>query len=328
MARRAFLLCVLLISLRLQAQSDLVGSRITIEKQSPRVATPLGAFYGLVEMRQRSEDYFDPQGDERTNGSVETLAQLGSQYYGGALDMFLTFGAYKDRKTLQLKQNQPTAEIDVTPVAGTYGTICQYTIASLPYQRQDPSSDTGKDGVTYTIGLAPTIMFPMTSESGVFTPKAGLDGWTMLYSRQQSATVSPRETDHYSLDGSDEHGGAPNGGQVEDYAQEYHTEVMAGFSFQPAFSKAVSAEFNGYYDTAYVPRYQEIIDDRTGETSVGYVYGAERTSRYRVRLAYAVTDRLTVINDFYHYHEGFFSTKVRDDDQPRMTNLVRVNYKL
>jgi hypothetical protein len=291
-----------------------------------------GQWYGTLELRHHINTFYDKQGYyHHQEPSLHARVQAGAQFYSGMVDAYLTFGVYKLPQTQQVLQRRPELALDFYPVRTTYFTLLQYNLIQMPYDQtqQDPESDEDtKTGTVYTLGVAPTGRLPFNAGSTKIELKAGLDGWTRLYSRQQYVegqelgAEDEGDESRLGLDDAAEEPAEP----IEDYALHYRHEAMAGFSVQPGFLPGLTGEATTNYHSSYDPVYTR--NEETG--AVSYDYGVERHSYYRIRLAYAVTDRITIMNDFYNFFDGFYAGKregVEREDR-RFRNIARVMCRL
>jgi len=302
-----------------------------VNRSAAVVAFPQN-IYSAVELRHHLNTYYDIQGYRaRQEPSLHARAKLGATMQEGAIDAYATVGIIKGTQTQQLVQRRPEIEIDVYPLFGTYGQIIQYNIMQLPFAHEDETTESDSDnstdqqGTIYTLGLAPTLVLPYEINGSSLKMKAGFDFWTELFSRKQKRDDEDR--DHFALD-DDEQDDESQSDTGEDSALRLFSQYMVGMVISPAWSRATELEASIYYDSDFIPEYSDAeagSDDEAEQRD--YRYKADRDSHYRIRLQYELSERLAFINDFYHFHEGFFAKKVYDDDR-RYRNIARLSYKL
>jgi hypothetical protein len=281
-----------------------------------------GKWYGTLEMRHHVNTYVDEVTQDATQQpSVHARAQVGAQFYEGMLDAYATLGVYKQPETQQIVQRRTELAVDFYPFKNEYFTILQYNLAQLPTRGADVDPENPdeqpKVGTIYTAGLAPSARYPTMFGAEKFEFKAGLDGWTRMYSQKQY-------TEEYSYVGEDESRLAlaqEDPETIEDTALHYRSQAMAGVGYSPSFWRAASLESTVNYHSRFTPRY-ELTD-----TGVDHTYGVERYSYYRVRLSVDLTERVSFVNDFYQFHDEMFGDKRTGEDR-RYRNIARVTCKL
>jgi hypothetical protein len=302
---------------------------------------PLGAkFYATAELRHHLNTYYDSTGYyAHQEPSTHARIQAGAQLYEGFVDVYGTLGVFKIPRTQQVMQRRPELAADVHLLQSEYATIMQYNIVQFPIREEaagpmaeDDKTDGFNAGVVYTLGLTPTVKWPIPTTAGKGEVKLGADGWTRVYSRRQyTEDYGPAFDGEDDGTGRDGLGLAPEGEDagpgtdaepIEDYAPHYQAQVFAGGSFASTLVRGSLAEVTGHYHSRFDPRYEVEADE-----SVDYEYAVDRYSYYRVRLRYEINERLSVTNDFYHFHEGMFEAK-RKGDERRFRNIARVSCRL
>ncbi|MBF0440534.1 MAG: hypothetical protein HQK54_01395 [Oligoflexales bacterium] len=280
-------------------------------------------YYGLLDLRQYSETFYDNQNYLiRQPPHGEARLRLGAMYYEGMVDIYGTLGAIKVPSSQKVIQRRPEVEVDYYPISGEYGHIVFYNIVELPFSEGEfdrSNNVVSNQGTVASVGISPVIAIPTVIERNRFIFKIGGDIWTKLYSRRQYVDTSEdvKEGNESLLLRRDE-----SGEPYEDYASPLYLEGLAGFSFIPAFAGKSAFHMLAYALNEFKPKYYEesgVVKER---------YGAERSSYYQIKVKIAINDRIDLINDFYHYHKGFFEARVKGEDKARYTNVLRLQTSL
>lgn len=295
-----------------------------LSEKTAKSGDPLN-WYATLEFRHHINTYYDP-GDYLggQEPSAHARLQVGTTLYDGYLDAYGTVGVYKIPQTQQVFQRRPQLALDVYPLRHDNFTLLQYNMIQLPFDEahQDPESDaTATDaGTIYTAGFAPSARWSFPAGASRFTLTGGVDGWTKMYSRAQA-------TDDYKTDENDSRLGLEPIGddepkEIEDYAQHYFTQALVGIKWDRLLSGDIETSLAASYRSDYEPFY-EVQDGATD-----YKYKADRYSFYKWRMKIRISERLSFINDFYHFHDGLFAAKRRGEDNRRFRNIARIQCKL
>lgn len=99
---------------------------------------------------------------------------------------------------------------------------------------------------------------------------------------------------------------------------------MAGATIRPSILPDLGFMASVHFTQEQTPRYSynEEIDE------LDYTYKKKKTSHYRVRLSYKINEATQFINDFYHFHDGFFEAKTSSPEDRRLRNIARVQIQL
>ena len=173
------------------------------------------------------------------------------------------------------------------------------------------------DATELTVGVAPVGKYPINYNDSSIEFKIGADLATKMYDRPQY--ISPEEgySQVYAglnLKGTDEE-------LIEDHAQRIYTQLFASVEISPSYLKDAALETGVFFDRRFIPRYSVENEKLT------YDYEPQQTSHYRIRLSYDVTNRISIINDFYHYFDGSFDNEANNDDR-RYRNILRFSTSL
>ncbi len=326
MKRLLLVACAFVICAKANAQGQVQASK----KATP--GTLGGNWYGSVEVRHHANAYYGESGAyERLDPSVHVRAQLGAQFYEGMGDAYTTLGVFKESETQQILQRQPEVAVDLYPLKNDYVQIMQYNFVQLPVRESNTSKKQAEEesveeynpSTVYTVGFAPTFKLPVNQNGTRIELKTGADGWTRLYSRKQYVEgqtyreEEDGESERFELN-------APTRSEepIEDFAPHYQAQEFAGFLLSPAVARALTIEGSGHYHSRFTPIYTPVENGGTD-----YEYGVDRYSYGRLRIKVDLSDRLALTNDFYAYHEGFF-TGDRKGDERRYRNVLRMSCRL
>lgn len=310
-----------------EPKEDKLG--LTLKQPTSETAFPAHV-YGTVELRHHINTYYDKQ-DYRTrqDPSFHARIKLGASFRQGFIDAYTTLGVIKGPQSQQLVQRRPEFEIDLYPLAIDYVQVVQYHLVELPFSNtefaDEDSPDPESEGTAYSIGVAPSVSLPVSLARSRLSWKAGVDVWTKLYSKPQYRGHNEneiREDDHFAAapEESTNEAGNADSQRRQDPALRYYSLYMLGVAIEPSFLNQLNFEASLFYDNRFVPNY-------VSEDSDEYRYKPVRSSYYRLRAKFVITERTSVINDFYHFHEGFFEAKRRDDHR-RFRNIARISYQL
>lgn len=314
-----------------QKSSSSSGSEKGMKKLS--TAPQPAGFYGLLDLRHTSNDYYDENGKiARREPAMHGKLRLGGGFYNRAVDVSLGVGAAKLPASQRVYQKRPDVTVDVYPVRGEMFNLLVYGNAMFPVRAADLDPTEYADGDRYdrdyrraidatviAIGLAPNMKFERSLAIGRPTVTLGADAWTRMYSKSIFISES---------DGSRSLGLVSSQAPVidkpfEDRAMRYvHQETIA-VGLSPAFLPALHAEIAGYSESRYLPQYSYAEDS----DSWSYSYVPERISFTRFKLDLNITRATTVSNELYFFRNGFFAED-RLGDQRRFRNIIRVAIKL
>lgn len=253
-----------------------------------------------------------------TSPRMEVRPILGTRLANGRLDLNVTFGAIKDSKTAEFKQRNPeiiaelnafssdnfslTPLLDVfTPFAGK-GTTGKLAL-NTEVKSREFSGPAGS--LTLTASVEPGIE---TASRPGFAPvdnKAGRPGNEIgLVFDEKSQTEQTKKRE-------------PNASN----------ETVAAITFKPARFSGLTASLSGFVDTEWSPKYEAVAstESESGVDVRKAGYNVSNTSFNRVRLTWAVNDRVLFINDTLQYIDGIYEKRV---DGKRWENVARLSYTL
>jgi len=286
------------------------------QKVSPKEPPFLPAmpdFYGSLELRHSTSYYYQQKGlPEREAPDLRLHIQAGAILYGGHVDAFITTGAIRYPLSQRVFQKRPEAAFDIYPVKSRYVKIRQYHRLKLPFEKRDEYLRTydsaweeraDADGSVYTIGINPWAEWPESFSFGQAIFKGGIDIYTYMYSK-------PVYKEIQTSDG-------PVLTDEEDHKPMIGSRQYLSASYLPSATRRLKFRTTLYFHSHYYPVYRQKNDRLTDN------YSVRRFSGYRIRASISLTRRMTLINDFYHYHSGFFSAK-RSGPEKRFKNILRI----
>lgn len=280
-------------------------------------------FYGFLDLRHHLNTYFDHHDfQEHQDPSVHLRTQGGVRLYGGIVDLYGTTGVVKRPQTQQILQRRPEIEVDYFPVRGALQ-VLGYMVIYPPFsgeeveiQRDDEENidmnslknaiDRTPDGTVVTLGLRPSYRYSGVLGSGVLTGRWRLDMHTRLYSRKQYVEVRDlEEQDH----------------QVEVVDPVLFAKPGLNLEWVPTSAPSWFFQASAALHWDSQPTYQWGLGRAKAK------YKIRRSSHWRLRVRHDIGERLTLINDFYTFHEGFFAED-RMGDRKRHRNILRLICKL
>ena len=291
---------------------------------APTQAQSGNAAYAQFEVFHLDNYYYGTdQKPLKSEPSVQTKLQLGLTMRGGALDVYGTIGAIKMPDTQKVVQRRTEMEADFYPIRDRYGSVVIYNRLELPFSDADYDKDNakvGRQGTVYTLGATPRVQVT-TAVNGVnILFSLAADMWSSFASRRQyiESDETATETDRaFFLTKAEE------GQPVEAQSPPLHDEILAGFGLYPLILRSMLFEAAVVSTHDHKPAYF-INEDET----VSFKYRTERTSHYRIGLTYQVSRTLSITNDFYHFHQGFFEERATGDEDRRYRNIFKVSCRL
>ena len=271
--------------------------------------------YASVELRHHVNSHFEKNGYAKQYvPSMQFRSQLGLVLYEGHVDLYSTFGVVKYPQTQRILQRRPEINLDFYPIKSPFFKLRQYHYWRLPFSREtsDPATryespwdeEADRDGTVYTVGLNPVFRHKVSTQYGIFEGKVGSDLLTRLYSRKQTVQI----------DGIKDQ----DGNEVEDYIPRIGSKQFLGLQFAAQDVPGLKLMGHIYFESRFYPNYHQ------KEYGTYYHYKVSRFSFYKLRLYLQLNKRLSLINDFYHFHNGFFA-KNRFEHEKRFRNVMRIS---
>ena len=273
-------------------------------------------FYSNIELRHQLNTYVENslKKNNHQDPSVQFRAQIGSVLYQGIIDLYLNLSVEKLPKTLAIYQRRPELYANVYILRSKFLKIRQYNIWRLPFTPSDEvfeeyetrwDEELDREGTVYIVGLNPITMFGFRNSFAQWEANFGLDLNSRLYSRTQYTSYR------------DERNGKSH--IIEDHVPRLGSIQSIGGSLTPNALSSIKIAASVYYRSFFLPRYFQ-----TNELGVQNRYSVDRASYYRLRFQFQLNNRMTLINDFMHFHQGFFASK-RVGKEKRYKNIVRLS---
>lgn len=270
--------------------------------------------YQSIEMRHNTDTYYQVNGSrDKQFPEVRLKIQLGALLYQGHVDAYVTGGIIRYAQSQQVFQERPELSIDLYPVKTRYFKVRQYHRIRLPYQMRDTEikhydsrweQREDQNGTIYQPGLNPWIEWPISIGSiGHFELKGGLDLHTFMYSQAFKEQAGSIESDDHK----------------DSEKPLISSRQFISASFSPWFSPRLLIKTSMYYESRFAS--QAFFAPR--ESSNKTTYGVDRNASYRVRARFTLSERVSLINDFYHFHRGFFEGRQKGGSK-RFRNTLRL----
>lgn len=226
----------------------------------------------------------------------------------------LTFKAVKKEGTTNVTPGAHLWENYYSIIDHKYGEITPYTHFWLPTAGKGTNNWTG-------LYFAPKL--PVQTSIGEFAFAFSVDNWMVLTSRSDMTTIEKPDPSKvfFSLQGE-------NNDQIVKRDPSYATEISPEISFTPSyFSKKLNLFAKVYYHRDYDPRYK-LIETPTEVRQEKSGYNITNSTVNRVIITYNLTDKVSLINDFWHFQEGLYEARRNVANGSRITNIGIVSYKL
>ncbi len=286
-------------------------------EKAPEAASYEGKapFYSFVELSQRKSMQFDRDGEEVTVDEPETFfrARLGLLVYNERLDMHATFSVLKNPHTQQVLSRRPEISVAALWLKTPNYFLRQYNHFLMPYsepeegfkeQSLDGSVDPmyQKEGTVYIMGLNPALTYFLGAKESLF--ELGIDGRTYFFSQRQTQM-------------------ADSGFEFEDYVAPLDFKQYLKASYiVPSWAKLkLKAEI------VYTSKFRPVYFLQEENLRPPYRYEAQRTSYYSLGSSYKFDEHLSLTNDFYHFHAGFFQAQKYRQNR-RFLNVVTLAFQL
>lgn len=233
--------------------------------------------------------------------------------YQGNVDLYMSGGIIRYPGSQQVFQERPELSVDLYPLKTKSLRIRQYHKLRLPYQKRDTEfkhyespweARKDQNGTIYQVGFNPWLEWPVSFQKvGMIELKSGFDFHTFMYS--QPTTNKD----------------ALNNPETKKEAEKplISNRQFASVSFKPWFEHRLLTKLSLYYESRYAS--QSFFDPDT--SSKKSTYAVTRNASYRFRIRFSLSERVSLINDFYHYHRGFFEGRQKGDSK-RFQNTLRL----
>ena len=272
--------------------------------------------YTKVEARHGLD--LNMQGDsvKHTTPRVEVRPTIGTRLVDGRLDLNVTFGAIKRPGSAEFKQRNPEIVAELSAFSGDTVSVTPYLDIFTPFAGK---GTTGKMAVN-----AAAKSRDFTGSAGSVSLTASVEPGVETASRPGFAPVDiqvDRSGSELGLVYNEE----KSVHETEKREPNLSNEAVAAITFKPARLAGVTASLGGFVDTEWAPKYEAVLteEDSVDVRKAGYT--VTNSSFSRLRLTWAVNDRVLFINDTLQYVDGVYEKQVNGK---RWENVARLSYTL
>lgn len=289
----------------------------------------LDGAYGSIEYRHNYDLKYAPATPDRLGVTPKGVIRptIGAKWFDDRLDASVTFKFARYANQVHVKQETPEAWVQFDAYRGETLTVSPVAWVFLPYAG-------GNKGTDAYIGSQQVVKAPaIDTPAGALNLSAEATLWAVTGSRPKDATYANQSglsaseaTDQFGLSAGDKPETLVRKEGQSDL--NYATGFAAAASLSPI--KPVTVETKMFLDQSFDPAYTI----RDAEGTVQTTYQTTNVTYQRLRLSYAVTDKLSLVNDFYAFQGGIFETRYNSDNQAgntagaRYINQTRVVYSL
>lgn len=248
---------------------------------------------------------------------AEARATIGTRLADDRLDLSVTFGSIKNNDQAEFVQRNPEIIAELNAASGENYAITPYLDLNTPFAGE------GTRGI-------------MAVNAAIKSREYSVRGGTLSL----SASVEP------GLETASRAGMAPVDNRVgrpgSDFGLVYNEETdseettkrepnminssVAAVTFKPAALAGVTASLGAFVDTEWAPKYEAVFSDEGDKVLVQKSgYDVSNNSFTRLRISYAVSDRVLFINDTYHFVDGIYESRTNGT---RWENIARLSYTM
>lgn len=171
----------------------------------------------------------------------------------------------------------------------------------------------GKDAGQTLVASVQSLSHEFATGMGSLTGTLGVEVGGYMATREETTTYQKRGNESLGLKES------TVDGKKKD--QDFYHIGSAVLGFKPSAVKGLKLSFENYSENFYKAQYT--VDEKGAESSK-YVMG-DQDSYQLMRVAYALTERLTVRNDLYTFQDKFFAKRGATKD---FRNEIQLIYKM
>jgi hypothetical protein len=249
---------------------------------------------------------------------MEARPVIGTRLLGGMLDTSVTFGAIKTGGQAEFTQRNPQIISELTAIDAKNFSLVPYIDLFTPFQGK---GTTGKAAATATVKSN-----ELANRLGSVTLSASVEPGVETASRPGLAPVdnkSGRSAQDLGLVQSEEDSTI----QTTKREPNLSNEATASISFKPSNITGMTMSLTGFVDTEWAAKYEAVpVEEEEAGVEVRKAgYKVTNTSFSRLRLTYALNDRVLLINDTLQYVDGIYAKGV---DGKRWENVARLSYTL
>jgi hypothetical protein len=313
---RSFVRFAILPVVSLVSFSGAHAQDVTAEKRASAQDVFTNA-YSKVEFRHGLDLSMNGDKIQNVTPRVEARPVLGTRLLNGRLDTSITFGAIKTADKAEFSQRNPEIIAELTAIDAKNFSLVPYIDLFTPFAG---NGTTGKTAATATIKSNELL-----NRFGSVTLSASVEPGIETASRPGFAPVD-NKTGRSAQDLGLVYNEEDQSTQTAKREPNLSNEATASISFKPGNIVGMTASLTGFIDTEWAPKYEVVTaDDQQGSEVRKAGYKVTNTSFNRLRLTYAVNDRVLLINDTLQYIDGVYGKGV---DGKRWENVARLSYTL
>lgn len=288
---------------------------VAVEKRASALDV-LTNTYTKVEARHGLDLSMEGNKLKNSTPRVEVRPTVGTRLVDGRLDLNVTFGAIKKSGTAEFTQRNPEIVAELSAYSGDNLSVTPYLDVFTPFAGKGTSGKMAVNTAVKTQELstgAGTISLTASVEPGVET--ASRPGFAPVDIRVD------RSADELGLVYNEE----KSTHETEKREPNLSNEAVATITFKPSNLAGVTASLGGFVDTEWSPKYEVVVSEEESFDVRKAGYNVINTSFNRLRLTWAVNDRVLFINDTLQYIDGIYEKRV---DGKRWENVARLSYTL
>ncbi len=295
------------------AQSATPG--VAAEKRASAMDVLTNA-YTKVEARHGLNLNMEGESVTGSTPRVEVRPTVGTRLVDGRLDLSVTFGAIKQANAAEFTQRNPEIVAELSAFSSDNLSVTPYLDIFTPFAGKGTS---GKMAVN---AAAKTREF--SGSAGSISLTASLEPGVETASRPGFAPVDIR-VDRSGSDLGLVYNEEKSVHETEKREPNLSNEAVAAITFKPARLSGVTASLGGFVDTEWAPKYEAVLNEEDNVDVRKAGYNVSNSSFNRLRLTWAVNDRVLFINDTLQYVDGIYEKQVNGK---RWENVARLSYTL
>lgn len=306
-----------LVSPRSLAQSVPPAPDVAAEKRASAQDIMTSA-YSKVEIRHGLKLKMNGESLTNLTPRMEVRPIIGTRLINGRLDLSATFGVIKDAESAEFKQRNPELIAEFSAYSGDHLSVTPYLDLNTPFAGRGTTGqlalNTALKSRDFT-SRAGTLSFTGSVEPGIET--ASRPGFAPVDNQvgRPGSEIGLVYNEETKLD------------ETVKREPKLINEIVAAVSFKPSRFNGVTASLSAFVDTEWMPKYKAVaaVDSESGVEVREDGYSVTNSTFNRLRLTWAVNDRVLFINDTLQYIDGVYAKRV---DGKRWENVARLSYTM